>query len=375
MIKITKPLYDNIQKNIYTSMYHYIPENITQILPSAFFFDIETTGLSANKGMCYLIGVVYKKDNQWFYTQWFADQPNDEGKVIQSFFEFTKVYSYLIHFNGDSFDIPFITKRCQYMELPFSFEHLQSIDLFKRIRSLSHILMLENYKQKTIEQFLHIQRTDIYSGGDLIKIYQNYVMSPDDKALSLLLLHNHDDIAGLLQLLPILGYEALKCSVPTRNCSATINEARDFESNTIKELFITTTFAHTFPNTISLSKGPFYLRTTNQSIKIRVELLQKEMKYFYPDYQNYYYLPEEDCVVYKSLAAYVDKNHRTQAKADTCYVRKSGCFVPQPKPIVTPEFKENRKDFISYFELSNDFLNDQTLLQQYTASIFSFLQT
>ena len=35
--------------------------------------------------------------------------------------------------------------------------------------------------------------------------------------------------------------------------------------------------------------------------------------------KNYYYLPEQNCAIHKSVAAYVDKSRRTAATKNTCY--------------------------------------------------------
>ena len=54
----------------------------------------------------------------------------------------------------------------------------------------------------------------------------------------------------------------------------------------------------------------------------------RDRKYFYPDYKNYSYLPDEDYAIHKSCAIYVDKAHRVPARPETCYTRKTGEFLP-----------------------------------------------
>ena len=65
---------------------------------------------------------------------------------------------------------------------------------------------MSNCKQKTVELFLGFQRNDIYDGGNLINVYHGYVNAPSDAAFSLLLLHNADDIRGLIRIFPVLAY-------------------------------------------------------------------------------------------------------------------------------------------------------------------------
>lgn len=53
-----------------------------------------------------------------------------------------------------------------------------------------------------------------------------------------------------------------------------------------------------------------------------------ELKHFYKDYKDYYYLPAEDQAYHKSVAGFVDKSARVQATARTAYTKRAGTFVP-----------------------------------------------
>lgn len=50
------------------------------------------------------------------------------------FFEFLKNFCTLVHFNGDMFDIPFVTKRAGTLKLTPTFDCVESIDIFRRIK-------------------------------------------------------------------------------------------------------------------------------------------------------------------------------------------------------------------------------------------------
>ena len=99
------------------------------------FFDIETTGFSGDYNQVYLIGCVYFTETSAHFIQWFADSKEAETEVIDTFFAFANNYQTLVHFNGDTFDIPFIEKRCHALRLPHSFDHLESIDIYKDINN------------------------------------------------------------------------------------------------------------------------------------------------------------------------------------------------------------------------------------------------
>lgn len=69
--------------------------------------------------------------------------------------------------------------------------------------------------------------------------------------------------------------------------------------------------------------------------------------------------------MHKSVASYVDKEHRKQATAATCYTRHEGSFLPQYEELITPSFKHDYKEKISYFELTEKFLSSPELIQSY----------
>ena len=85
-------------------------------------------------------------------------------------------------------------------------------------------------------------------------------------------------------------------------------------------------------------------------LKFRIELYEGELKFFYPNYKDYFYLPLEDTAVHKSVGEFVDKSARVRATAKTCYTRKNGLFVPQFEPLWEPALKRELKDPVSFTE-------------------------
>ena len=149
-------------------------ENIAP-LKDILFLDIETTGFTAKNSKLYLIGCVYYKEDSFNTIQFFAEDYSDEKELLDEFFKFMKDFKVIIQFNGNNFDIPYILGKCAEFNLEYNFDTCVGIDLYKRISPYKAFLKLENCKQKTIEKFLKIDREDIYSGGDLIGIYNEYV--------------------------------------------------------------------------------------------------------------------------------------------------------------------------------------------------------
>lgn len=341
------------------------------------FLDIETTGLSPSYASIYLIGVGYFNNDNFICEQWFAQSLEEESTVISSFLSFLKNFSVLIHFNGNQFDLPFIKKRCEALSIPCSFHSINGIDIYKRIFPYRFFLKLSNCKQKTLEDFSGICREDEYNGGELISVYKSYCSSfaqsnPDDDALSLLLLHNHDDIEGMVNLLPILTYADLFADEITVK-KVQSNSYVDVNNIKKKELLLTLSFHVSIPKPISFQANDCYFSAKENTGILKVPVYQEELKYFYEGFRNYYYLPQEDMAVHKSVAAYVDKAFREQATASTCYTRKNSSFLPQWDYVFEPFFKRDYKSKNLFFELTDELKTDRAAFSKYASHILTMM--
>lgn len=336
------------------------------------YFDIETTGFAPAKTLLYLIGCVYKKQDGYYITQWFLDHPRDEKDLLTDFFDFLKGYKALVHYNGSGFDIPYIIKKCSLLGIPCDFSGIHSIDIYKSILPLKKLFKTENLKQKSMERFMGIEREDCYSGGELINIYNTYLKSKDERLLSLLLRHNHDDVTGMAGMTSLLNYSCIK-SGNYKLISVELKSALSASGAPHKEAVISLELAYSLPVRVSYGNDHYYFTAFGNSARICVQAHTDELKYFYPNYKDYYYLPREDRSIHKSVAFYVDKNYRTRAKAANCYSRKTGVFLPQYEEVVSPYFKIDYYDKITYFEFTDDFRSNTGLILNYANHIFHVL--
>ncbi len=336
------------------------------------FIDIETTGFSANSSYLYMIGCLYYTQGTFHTIQWFADAYDEESQIINSFFRFSKPFKYLVHYNGAGFDLPYLTKKIEKYCLPYRLDIFESIDIYKRIVPYKQILALENLKQKSIEAYLSLDRKDLYNGGQLISIYHEYVKAPTGYNCELLLLHNFDDLKGMLQILPMLAYDDL-FRTPLQLEKAVLNEYEDIQGSHQRELLLTCSTAHPLPVNISYLKNDCRIMGDACQIKLRIPLLHAELKYYLPDYKDYYYLPMEDSAIHKSVAAYVDHAHRIPATAATCYVKKEADFLPQWEDCFTPIFKTELRSKSSYFCFEDALLNDEATLTAYANHLLRML--
>lgn len=329
------------------------------------FFDIETTGLSWRKSHLYLLGAAYSDNGQWMIRQWFCQRPSEEEIVLEEFKKLLKRCSRLIHFNGKGFDIPYLMHKYTFYQKNSPFQDLQQLDLYEKMLPCKKVLGLSRMRQKDLEILAGLSRQDPFTGGELISCYQQYLKTAEDSLRDTLLLHNREDMEGMLALLPLLTVPFLFDGTLPVHIHGKVTET-----------------AVSFPITLPVSL-PICLNRSIQNIvfslnghqaMLTVPFFSGTLKFFYENYKDYYYLPLEDEAIHKSVGVYVDREHRRPAKASDCYRRVSGKFLPQFSPLFTPAFREEYHSQPLYFQLSDSFFTREDCMMSYVHHLLTFLK-
>ncbi len=334
------------------------------------FFDIETTGLSADKNQVYMVGVLRRTSDEWRLTQWLSDTPESEGAILDAFFSCLKDFRILVSFNGDAFDIPFLIKRCNVWNFGYNFNDIRSVDIYKLARPFRNILGLESCRQKSIESFLGIDREDIYSGGELINVYIQYLYTGDTSFSDLLLLHNADDLKGMPKILSILSYpDFFSSPLHLKDRELTVEDGPDSHISLFCESEVSV------PVPVSVRADPVTCRINGNTVSLEIDLLRGTLKHFFPDPEDYYYLIYEDMAVHKSVGRYVSREARRQATVKTCYVKQEGIFLPQFDDIWEPVMKENPNDKMCYALIDNVSFEDPEKWEKFSHRLLEWLRT
>ena len=344
-------------------------------LEDALLYDIETTGLNPKASQLYLLGILlFHKENSEF-IQYFAESVRDEEEILEQFFQLCQTKKVLISFNGEGFDNRFIEAMAKsYGKLPFHL-NLKQLDLFKLIRKRKKFYGLESCSLKSCERFLGIYREDRCSGGELISVYREYLQDKDSEKKNMLLLHNREDIQNLPALFSFLAYENIfqgnvhfqraellaRDEIIKKNCSNQTESTLEIEHSELEA----TKHCHTsdkiclkfsLPSSVAvpltLTPKNFLLEIKEKSLCLTVPLYQGELCYFFKDYKDYEFIPSEDRVVHKSLAAIYPKEMREKAKASTAYQKMKTSFLPifQEKEKVFKKTYHDKQCFIPFKE-------------------------
>ena len=343
------------------------------------FFDIETTGFKADYSHVYLIGAAYQSGTDWVIRQWMSERPQEESGLLRIFSQFLRPRRTVIHFNGNHFDIPYLEDKYKQYGLDSPFTKIQSVDIYQDIRGMKKLLGLSHMNQKSLEQFLRICREDIYDGGRLIRVYHDFCRTGDSDLERLLLLHNKEDVEGMLSLTKLYAYPAALASLTGKDdvllSDASVSHASALSEETQTDLCLQIRFPLpcSVPVPVCYEQAPAVLSLTENSGILRTPLLKGTLRYFFEDYKEYYYLPQEDQAIHKSVAVYVDKAYRRQATAKTCYVRQEGVFLPQPETHFTPALKRDYKDALTWIKIPEELMPSRNFADLPAESI-SFLQ-
>ena len=150
-----------------------------------------------------------------------------------------------------------------------------------------------------------------------------------------MLLHNHDDLVGLFYL-----YNKTRLA--------------DFFAGNLQPSVIKLEHGllYTFdfpllPFPISLTQNDCVFTVTEKETDLLLPFYRGELKYFFKDYKNYYYLKYEDTAVHVSVAEWVDKDAKEKCKPATAYQKKNGTFLALP--FSKPEQKEELGEYPLFY--------------------------
>ena len=344
-------------------------------LEDTLLYDIETTGLNPKSSQLYLLGILLFHKENIELIQYFAESVLDEEKILEQFFQLCQTKKVLISFNGEGFDNRFVESMAKsYGKLPLHL-NLKQLDLFKLIRKRKKFYGLESCSLKSCERFLGIYREDRCSGGELISVYREYLQDKDSEKKNMLLLHNREDIQNLPALFSFLAYENIfqgnvhfqraellaRDEIIKKNCSNQTESTLKIEHSELEEtknchtsdkICLKFSLPSSVPVPLTLAPKNFLLEIKETSLCLTVPLYQGELCYFFKDYKDYEFIPSEDRVVHKSLAAMYPKEMREKAKASTAYQKMKTSFLPifQEKEKVFKKTYQDKQCFIPFKE-------------------------
>lgn len=340
--------------------------------PRTLYIDIETTGLNRRRSHLYLLGAMYIQNDQTCLRQWFAEKPSDEETILRDFFSFCKDFTSLVQFNGSNFDLPYLCHKATYYEIDPSTLPTAVTDLYQLYRPLKKILSQPDMKLTTLEAATGYPRTDHHSGKDLIKVYETWLQTADEPLLATLQQHNTDDIIGMLWL------ERLDALLSLRHKELKPDTLTTSIDNSSGYLICTCQYATlTLPELTIQEDDGLSLTTQTDTLTLTLPVYGGTLYHYFDDYKNYYYFPDENRALHKSIAIYAEASSRIKATRETAYEPHTGQFLRTFAPLTdTPMFQTpNREKDLWFIPYDQTTLADTALLTTYATHIIAALLT
>jgi len=342
-------------KKIIDTSYYTKTKSIAHDFTNPLFIDIETTGFRRDYDMVYLVGLLYYSDGDLRLTQFLCEKESDEYELLYKLNQMIPDYKTLIHFDGDSFDLPFLKKRMSLYNIKETISSLLSYDFLKELRPYRRLLQTDNLKLKTMEKIAGYDRVDPFTGGDLIQLYQDYLSGNQNLEMSFIL-HNEEDMIGLYSLnifLPLIQLRKHLSFSYTKDSS----KFQDVHFSTIQEdhsnkhrlkALVHLPWACKQLEGIGHQKKTYSFIFTAQEAVFTFLIQERELKLFFENYMDYYYLTQEDYAIHHSLASFVGSKYKKKATKKTAYVKKSSEFIELPikKEKLLSLFPENLSIYV-----------------------------
>ncbi len=334
----------------------YVPEN-------TLLLNVETTGLRTSSSFVCMISAAYKTDDEMDCITWLAGSRMDEKAMLLRLQDLAGSFPVLLSYGGNSFAFRFLADRFDIYSEEALFPGKQLTDLQKSFRPLLHILPLTHLKKAEIESFLSFSRRGIRTGRELIPVFETWERQKDLSARDALVLHAKEDIHFLCQVCKLHSYlDFLHGKWESAACS-----------ETAEGILFSVSLSAPVPRPVSWQNSFASFHLEGKTGQALTAPYYGRLRYFLPGPCNdYYYLPEEDTAIHRSVAQFVDRSKRVKATPDTCYVNREGIFLPVPAAFPGPHFSESRKADLSYTQYEKEkWQQDTSLAGKYLTAIVS----
>jgi hypothetical protein len=137
------------------------------------------------------------EDDKYKIYQIFCQYKVDQPVALKYLKDLIKSKKYIITYNGNSFDIPFLLEKAEQNNINIDFNCLIKIDLYNYMQKFKNKINVVDLKLKTVEKYFSIERKDTLGGKDVLTLYEAYQLEPRKEFSYLILKHNYEDVYNL----------------------------------------------------------------------------------------------------------------------------------------------------------------------------------
>ena len=290
-----------------------------------------------------------------------CESRRDEEALLTEFRRMLMPFSSIQTYGGSIFSLRFLDERwILYSDDSFfTDDSVQKVkDIYEELRPFRKCFPISSLKKSETEAFAGYERRDSISGREIAQTYQEWENTKEPALKRRLLDHLKEDTLSLLSMTKLLGLPHL---FDTSSIEGIQIEQLQIEASSIENMQMdASSFGH-LQDIRQEQKAPEHCNAGELPLMIKIQLSQRlpfpvqavnhlaslegrdehvriclnacrgRLKHFLTgSYKEYYYLPEEDMTVHKSVAQAVARTRRVKATARTCFLAREGIFLPAP---------------------------------------------
>ncbi len=315
---------------------------------SNIYFAITTTGSDPRMSHMITAGLAYEENEKLIFRQETLEKPADELALLK------RLADMLRNTGGN---IISTTSDIQYIKSKYSFYRLSDPLLGRKTVYLEDMLKTAGCSgndRYAYESRIGFERNSILNGSLFPGEYTEYLLTGRKDIIDELITHNTDDLKSLAAV-----FRSASASDPFTPENIIIN------SVIANDGLLTIRFS--LADTPAAKEGielQGTVRTPEDALRyslcacfntgeFKCEALRGELRFYFENYKDYYYLPMEGRAVHKSVGQFVDPAYRKRARKETAFEPYQGDFYPAFSSGIKPCFKNAPDDAISFFRLSD----------------------
>ena len=175
-------------------------------LNQCLFFDLETTGLAGGAGTYpFLLGFGYFNEDVFTVEQFFLPDYGREYYLFKYLEELFAKFSYLVSFNGKSYDLPLLRNRFILNRFQMDWKRFEHIDLLHISRRLWKDSQPSLELTAIERSYLNRTRTDDIPGASIPEAYFTFLRTGVIHDVKKIIEHNYLDIISLAELIVLVS--------------------------------------------------------------------------------------------------------------------------------------------------------------------------
>lgn len=213
----------------------------------------------------------------YIIKHWTCESEEDEYDLLQILSRELEETDALFGYNSNSFHLPYLKNKYNAYNLTEPFSSLEHIDLLKEFKTIGSALNL-SLKLSDLRLYFKIQE-------------------------------DASELFVILESLQILQYQNFFLG------NFRVNSVIQNGNEIITELNTPINIRHS----LRLNHPAFYLILDSENANVLIRLFDGKLRVYYSNYEDYFFLPDEDMIIHKSMASGISKEKKVKATYETCY--------------------------------------------------------